>query len=345
MDATSRSAVICGLGASLPPHVVTNDDVIERGSLDTTDKWIRARTGIMLRRQAERGTGTGSLAVAAGLGAMRSAPGISPDMVLVATTTPDRRCPATAPSVAHRLDLSGVPAFDLSAVCSGFLYGLSVATALINSGQYQNPMIIGAEKYSSIVDPFDRDTAAIFGDGAAAVILRRGQADEPGAVVATYLGADGQRSDLIGIAAGGSLLPETVGLDRDQRYFRMRGQEVYRHAVQRMTDSSLAILSSVGWSAESVEAFIGHQANQRILDSVADRVGINQRYRIGNIREVGNTAAASIPIAMADASSRGAVKPGARTLLTAFGGGLTWGASALSWPDVKAQWCEPIVAR
>ncbi|MFD8396232.1 beta-ketoacyl-ACP synthase III [Streptomyces sp. NPDC059680] len=326
------AAAICGAGMCLPTQVVDNDELV--GRLDTSDEWIRSRTGIERRRKVEAGTSTGDLAVAAGRAALASA-GQSADFVLLATTTPDRPCPATAPEVAHRLGLEAVPALDVSAVCSGFVYGLAAACALVAAGICARPLVIGAEVYSSIIDPLDRDTAVIFGDGAGAVLLRGASRGEPGAVHAVDLGSDGSGSDLIAVAAGGSRCPVPDGeLPRDQRYFRMRGREVFRHAVQRMTASSQVALARAGWSSLSVRAFIGHQANQRILDAVGDRLGIKGQYRFGNLAEVGNTAAASIPLALADTLARGVVRPGERSLLTAFGGGLTWGSIALTWPDV-----------
>ncbi|WP_241741375.1 beta-ketoacyl-ACP synthase III [Streptomyces sp. L2] len=326
------TAAICGAGMCLPAHVVDNEELV--GHLDTSDEWIRSRTGIEQRRKVQAGTSTGDLAVAAGAAALASA-GQTADFVLLATTTPDRPCPATAPEVAHRLGLPNVPALDVSAVCSGFVYGVAAACALVAAGICARPLVIGAEVYSSIIDPLDRDSAVIFGDGAGAVLLRSASLGEPGAVHAVDLGSDGAGSDLIAIAAGGSRLPASDGeTPRDQRYFRMRGREVFRHAVQRMTSSSQTVLDGAGWPSASVRAFIGHQANQRILDAVGDRLGIKRQYRFGNIAKVGNTAAASIPLALADTLARGAVRPGERSLLTAFGGGLTWGSIALTWPDV-----------
>ncbi|QIQ03388.1 beta-ketoacyl-ACP synthase III [Streptomyces liangshanensis] len=339
--AATATAVVCGIGSCLPPRSLTNEEIVARGELATTDAWIRSRTGIARRRHAAPDVSTGDLALAAGEAAMRSAPGVRPDLVLIATTTPDRPCPATAPDVAHRLGLGTVPAFDLAAVCSGFLYALTTANALITQGTCRNPLVIGAEKYSAIVDPRDRDTAPIFGDGAGAFLLRPGDRDEPGALVAADLGADGAGSDLIAVAGGGSRLPDTAGLDRDERYFRMRGRQVYARAVTHMTRSAHSALDRAGWPAPSIEAFIGHQANQRILDSVAERLGVPAHHRFGNIADVGNTAAASIPLALADTAARRLVRPGARALLTAFGGGLTWGAIALTWPAVLPHTAAP----
>lgn len=202
-------AVIAGIGSCLPPLVVTNAQVVARGNLDTTDEWITSRTGIHRRRLAGPTVSTGDLATAAARAAIDStgSPGPRPDLLLLVTTTPDRPCPATAPDVAHRLGLGTVPAFDLSAVCSGFLYGLATASALLRSGTCRAPLVVAAEKYSTIVDPFDRDTAPLFGDGAAAVALRLGDATEPGALLETDWGSDGGGCDLITVAAGGSRPP------------------------------------------------------------------------------------------------------------------------------------------
>ncbi|MGW8378360.1 beta-ketoacyl-ACP synthase III [Streptomyces sp. ODS28] len=342
MSESTPAAVICGIGACLPPRVVSNEEVVRRGVLETTDAWIRTRTGVAERRRAAAGVSTGDLAAAAGRAALASAGTEHADLLLLATTTPDRRCPATAPEVAYRLGLGHVPAFDLAAVCSGFLYGLATADALLRAGVCSRPLVIGAETYSTIVDPLDRDTAAVFGDGAGATLLRPGRSGEPGAVRAAHLGSDGSGGDLISIAAGGSRRPDTTPrLCREVRYFRMRGREVYRHAVRRMTESSATVLGHAGWSSDSVRAFIGHQANQRILDAVAQRLAIAPQHCFGNIRDVGNTAAASIPLALAGTAARGAVRPGARTLLTAFGGGLTWASVAANWPGAAPHHRPP----
>ncbi|MFI8849086.1 beta-ketoacyl-ACP synthase III [Streptomyces sp. 891-h] len=341
-----RATVVCGIGASLPEQVRSNADVTRDGALATTDEWIRSRTGIAHRRRAGPGVATGDLAVAAGRAALESAAGARPDLLVVATTTPDRRCPATAPEVAHRLGLGTVAAFDLAAVCSGFVYATAVATGLVRSGMCERPLVVGAETYSSIVDPQDRDTAVVFGDGAGAVLLRAGERGEPGEVIAWDLGADGSGSDLIAIAAGGSGTPDTgTRPPRAHRYLRMRGREVYAHAVRRMTESSRTALRLAEWEPSLLGAFIGHQANQRILDTVGDRLGIAREHRFGNIRDVGNTAAASVPLALADTAVRGLVRPGTPTLLTAFGGGLTWGSIALTWPAAGACANSPRGAR
>jgi 3-oxoacyl-[acyl-carrier-protein] synthase-3 len=328
-------AVITGLGASLPPDRIGNDQLVREG-LDTSDAWIRTRTGIHSRHRVRPGTTTGDLAVAAARGALESAGAHDAGLVILATTTPDRRCPATAPELAARLGMTGTPAFDLAAVCSGFVYAAVVASAMLMAGAYDSVLLVAAETYSTIVDPRDRETAVIFGDGAGAAYLTRGERRDPGALVHFDLGSDGTGSDLIMIPAGGSGSPYTDELPpRRDRYFRMRGREVYARAVRQMADSSRTVLGRAGWSVDSVEAFVAHQANQRILDSVADKLGIPPERCHGNLREVGNTAAASLPLALADTAARGAVAPGARALLTAFGGGLTWGSIAMTWPEAK----------
>ncbi|MFD4989196.1 beta-ketoacyl-ACP synthase III [Streptomyces sp. NPDC058374] len=314
-------AVLTGLGTSLPARTVTNDDLAQR--LDTSHEWIRSRTGITRRRVVDAGTGTAELAAGAGSAALESAGRSSCDLVLVATTTPDRACPATAPQAASAMGLTGVAAFDLSAVCSGFVYGLSVAAAMIGAGTCESVLVVGAERYSAIVDPQDRGTAVIFGDGAGAALLERGrETDGHGAVLHTELGSDGTGSALITVPPG-------------ERYLRMEGREVYTRAVPTMVESARRVAEAVGWSPEDIDAFVGHQANLRILESVAGRLGLPPERVIANIAEVGNTAAASIPLALAWAADRGRLTPGDRVVLTAFGGGLTWGSAALLWPDVR----------
>lgn len=346
MTATDpATAVITGIGACLPPHTVDNDTVIARGALDTDDTWIRDRTGITRRRHADPGTSTGDLAVGAGRAALTSAAGRRPDLLLLATSTPDHPCPATAPAIAHRLGLGTIPAFDLSAVCSGFLYALATATAMIRAGTCSTVLVIAAETYTSIIDPKDRETAPIFGDGAGAVFLTSGNPHDPGAVTALDLGADGSGQDLITVPYGGSRHPHHLPPPEPAaRYFRMQGRTVYAHAVRRMTQSATAVLRHAGWAPDSVRAFVGHQANQRILDSVGDRLGIAPAHRFSNINELGNTAAASIPLVLADPAVHRAVAPGARSLLTAFGGGLTWASATLNWPAAVPRSEDPPLA-
>ncbi|GAA2135807.1 beta-ketoacyl-ACP synthase III [Kitasatospora kazusensis] len=330
----ARTAVLAGLGGCLPVREVTNHDLAR--TLDTSDDWIRSRTGIAARRWTDRPTGTGDLAVQAARAALASVrDGVPrPDAVIVATTTPDRPCPATAPEVATRLGLDGAAAFDLAAVCSGFVYALAVGAGLIAAGLRGQVLVIGADTYSTIVDHQDRTSAILFGDGAGAALLRAGDSAEPGALLAFDLGSDGGHRDLIAIRARGSAAPWPADhLPRSAHYLEVRGPEVYAHAVRRMTASARTVLDTLHWPAESV-VFAAHQANQRILDAVADRLGVPPAGRVGNISRVGNTAAASIPLALAEAATRQPTPlvPGARVLLTAFGGGLAWGSCGLTWP-------------
>jgi 3-oxoacyl-[acyl-carrier-protein] synthase-3 len=327
------AAVLCGLAGWVPPRVVTNDELAAR--LDTDDSWIRTRTGIRSRHVAEPGQATSDLAVEAGRLALRSAGGAPADAVIVTTTTPDRPCPATAPVVATCLGLAGAAAFDVGAVCTGFVYGLATAAGLIAAGVARRVLLIGADTYSTIVDPLDRTNAIIFGDGAGAVVLRAGAADEPGAVGHFDLGSDGAHEDLITVAAGGSRQRSTGGEPtHTERHFAMRGKEVYRHAVTRMAASARATLEQAGWKTDDVDHFVPHQANLRILHSVADDLGLPRERCVANVDAVGNTGAASIPLALADAATQQRIHPGDRLLLSAFGGGLTWGSCLMTWPEL-----------
>ncbi|MEU5537976.1 beta-ketoacyl-ACP synthase III [Streptomyces sp. NPDC020362] len=331
---TGRAAVVTGIGAYVPPGVVTNDDLAAR--LDTSDAWIRSRTGIAERYFISPGTSTGDLAVEAGLRALKSAGDERVGAVVLATTTPDQPCPATAPQVAARLGLGTVPAFDVAAVCSGFLYGLASAAGLIAAGVADRVLLIAADAFTTIINPEDRTTAVIFADGAGAVVLRAGSAGEPGAVGPLVLGSDGELSHLIEVPAGGSRQRST---DRpvapEDHYFRMIGRETYRHAVERMTAASTEAARRAGWSLDDVDRFAAHQANARILDAVSDRLGIPAERQLSNIARVGNTGAASIPLLLAEATAEGRLAAGHRVLLTAFGGGLSWGAATVVWPELQ----------
>ncbi|WP_329558157.1 ketoacyl-ACP synthase III [Streptomyces uncialis] len=340
----ATTAVLCGLGASLPQQAVSNSRLIADNRLDSDDQWILQRTGIASRHMADARTSTGDLATAAGRAALDSAAELAgtrihPDIVLLATTTPDHRCPATAPEVAHRLGYTGTPALDLSAACAGFVYALTVARALITAGHCTHPLVIGAETYTTtLIDPHDRDTAILFGDGAGAALLRPGTPTEPGALQAADLGSDGARAAYAQVPAGGSRTPlGAPGTHPGDHHLRMNGRAVYTQAVRRMTSSALTALEKTGWTTHDVEAFISHQANQRIIDAVADRLHIPATRRHGNLRELGNTAAASIPLALADAATRRAAHPGQRTLLTGFGAGLAWGSHTLLFPEARPR--------
>ncbi|MFF1492898.1 beta-ketoacyl-ACP synthase III [Streptomyces sp. NPDC058304] len=329
----TRAAVIAGVGGFVPPRVVTNDELAQR--LDTSDTWIRTRTGIGQRHVVEPGMTTGDLAVEAGLRALKNAGADGADLVIVATTTPDRPCPATAPSVATRMGLTGVPAYDVAAVCSGFVYALQAGTAAVTSGFAARVLVIGAESFSTILDPGDRTTSVIFGDGAGAVLLRSGEHDEPGAVLDVHLGSDGSMADLITVRGGGAEERSRGGARREEdRYFRMEGKSVFFAAVRRMAESSRTVLDRTGWAVSDVDRLVAHQANVRILHAVAEQLGLPPERAVLNIDRVGNTSAASIPLALVDGMADGELHAGDRVLLTAFGGGATWGSATLTWPDL-----------
>jgi 3-oxoacyl-[acyl-carrier-protein] synthase III len=336
MALATRAAVLCGLGWWTPPDIVTNDQLA--AVLDTSDEWIRTRTGVAQRHIAPPGMATSELAVEAGQRALKSAGLDTVDALILATTTPDRYCPATAPEVATRLGLESVAAFDMGAVCSGFVYALASGVGLIAAGIAERVLVIGADVFSAILNPHDRTTRAIFGDGAGAVVLRAGQPDELGALGPFVLGSDGRGADLIMIPAGGSRQPYRSQVsDESDRYFVMQGQAVYRRAVETMAKSTTQVLELAEWPVSAVDWLVCHQANLRILKAVAIRLGIPAERCISNIDQVGNTAAASIPIALAHGMERGALRPGDRVALTAFGGGLAWGSTVLRWPDIDCE--------
>ncbi|MPZ82413.1 MAG: beta-ketoacyl-ACP synthase III [Actinophytocola sp.] len=325
------AAVLCGLGTWLPPRVVPNAEISRR--LDTSDDWIRARTGIRQRHVVEPGMCTSDLAVEAGMRALKSADTDHVDAVVLATTTPDRPCPATAPDVAHRIGLDRVAAFDVNAVCTGFLYGMASGAGLIAAGVAERVLVIGADTFSTITDPDCRATAAIFGDGAGAVVLRAGSPHELGALGPFDLGSDGADADLIMVPAGGSRR-RTPASDAE-RYFTMAGKAVFRKAIFQMAGSAQSVLRKAGLRLRDVDKFVIHQANARILNGVADMLGQPAGKFVRNIEQVGNTAAASVPLAMSSACESGELRAGQQVLLGAFGGGLTWGSTVLRWPAIE----------
>lgn len=314
----ARSAVLVGLGTALPSRLVGNAEIAPGIGVDP--QWIVERTGIRSRHRAAPGTTTADLACAAGAGALASAGITDVDAVVLATTTPDGPCPAGAPEVATRLGLTDAAAHDVAAVCSGFLYGLASGAGAIAAGVADRVLVIAAELYSRIVDPADRDTSAVFGDGAGAVVLAAGTPGGPGRILGLDLGSDGTGHDLIVVGPCGRLA--------------MEGREVFVHAVRRMADSAATALARSGWTAADVDVLVAHQANLRILQAVADRLGIERERCAVHLDRVGNTSAASVPLACADAVRSGRLAAGDRVLLTAFGGGLTWGSAALEWPDI-----------
>lgn len=314
-------AVLRGLGGALPARIVTNHELSEH--MDTSDEWIRQRTGIAERRHSAADENTSDLATLAAQRALQSAGVASADLVIVATSTPDKVCPATAPKVAANLGLQGVAAYDIAAVCSGFVYAIATASWAIASGAVNSALVIGADTFTSLIDPTDRSTAVIFGDGAGAAYLAAGTATDDGAILASTLHSDGDGETLIQVRR------------EEGAFFEMQGREVFSHAVSAMALSVKRVLSHVGWTAEQVDSLIAHQANLRIVNTVAAVTGIPAHNAEIHLDRVGNTSAASIPLAMTNAGTRGHRKPGDKVVLTAFGGGTTWGAVAMTWPSIS----------
>jgi len=325
----SRHATITGVGSSLPPRLVPNSWFEAR--IDTTDEWIRSRTGIEARHFADDGVVTSDLAVEAARIALRTAgiPAEQLDMIVCASVTGDTPFPATAVWVQEKLGLS-CPAFDVNAACAGFSYGLATATAFVESGMADTVLLIGAEVYSRILDFTDRQTCVLFGDGAGATVIQA--SDRPG-IEGTVLGADGTAAEILLVPAGGSREPasaETVAASR-HRIQMPNGREVFKRAVTEMAASCREVLEKNGHSPDDVDLLIPHQANARIMVAVAERLGIPLERAVVDVAEVGNTSAASIPIALDRAYRAGRIHEGDLVLFTSFGAGLTWGATAIRW--------------
>ncbi len=321
--------IVKGLGASLPEKVLTNYDLEKM--VDTSDEWITTRTGIKERRIAGEDEPSSKFAIAAGKQAIEDA-GLKPqdiDAVIVATVTPDMMFPSTGCIVASELGMGEAPAFDISAGCSGFLYGMSIADSFIRSGKAENVLVIGVETLSKITDWTDRTTCILFGDGAGAAVLSR--SDEEG-ILAIELRADGSKGGLLYMPAGGSRMPASEYTVKNRlHYLKMNGREVFKHAVTKMPAISKIALEKAGVDIKDVALFIPHQANQRITVSTGERLGIDMDKVYSNIDRYGNTSAASIPIAWREAYDKGLIKKDDIILLAAFGAGFTWGAAVVKW--------------
>jgi len=328
------AAVLCGLGSWLPPTVVSNTEVAER--LGVTDDWIHQRTGVRSRRRVDPGSATVDMAVEAGARALKSQGHGQADAVLLATLTPDRVAPSCAPEIASRLGLSGVAALDLTAACSGFVYALSVAAGFIAAGTAERVLVIGAETMSAVIDPEDRTTAAIFGDGAGAVVLRAGRAEEPGALGPFVLGSDGTGVDLVGITRGGSRTRYAYTADEPRPYLRMEGRQVFRNAVERMGAAIRDASGRAGWDLEAVDRVATHQANARISQALSTHLAVPEERWLSNIEHVANTSSASVPLLLDHAVRDGSLAAGARLVIAAFGAGLTWGATTVVWPELSS---------
>jgi 3-oxoacyl-[acyl-carrier-protein] synthase III len=323
-------ACISGWGTAVPEQRVTNADLEQR--VDTTDAWIVERTGIRERRVAAPTDTTGSLAIDAGTAAIKHA-GIPPDaidLLIVATATPEQPVPHTGAFVGEGLGLR-CGSFDLNAGCAGFVYMLVVGSSLLTTGGLDHVLVLGAETLTRVIDPDDRSTCVLFGDGAAAAVLSRSPDDGPG-VLTWDLGCDGSAAALLEIRAGGSKMPSTAEtIAAGEQYLKMQGQEVFRRAVRAVADSARMTLDRAGVTPADVAWFVPHQANIRIIDSAASRLGIPKERTIVNIDRYGNTSAASIPIALAEAAEDGRLRDGDLVLLSGFGAGMTWASALVRW--------------
>ena len=334
-------AHIVGWGSYIPERVVTNEDIAE--FMDTSDGWIRERTGIRERRFVAENESTATIATSAAqlaLDRARIAPS-AVDLIIVATLTPEHSFPSTASLVQDAIGATKAGAFDLSAACSGFIYGLSMGSSTVKSGAAKVVLVIGAETLSRVIDKEDRGTYPLFGDGAGAVVLQAHPT--PGGVMATVLGSDGSGAEHLGIPAGGSKMPASQEtLDKRLHYVKMNGREVYRFATRVMGRASKEACEKAGVGVEDIDLFIPHQANIRIIRSAGKSLKLGDDKIFTNLDKYGNTSAASIPIALCEAIDEGRVNINDKIVMVGFGGGLTWGATVVRWgvpmPYKKRQW-------
>ncbi len=339
-------AQIVGWGYAVPSRVMTNLELEKM--VDTTDEWIRSRTGIVERRIAGPKETTSSLGIRAAQHALQVAD-LSPsklDLVIVATTSPDYPMPSSAAIVQDGIGATKAGAFDLNAACSGFVYALSVGSGLIASGQYENILIVGADTLSRWVDWTDRATCVLFGDGAGAFVLQK--TDSPTGLRSCVLGSDGSGVNALLVPAGGTKSPISLEqIQNRQNFIKMKGPEVYRFAVNVMVQAARQALSAAEMSVDDIDLFIPHQANIRIIQSAMKALKIPPEKVFTNVQHYGNTSAASIPIALCEAIAEGRVHQGSHLALVGFGAGLSWGAAVLHWgvstTSVPETWWKSMV--
>jgi len=321
------NAGIKGTGCYLPKKILTNSELEK--TVDTTDEWIRTRTGIEERRIAADDEAVSDMALKAAEQAVKNA-GIKKEdisLIITATITPDTPWPSAAAMVQSKLGVDGIPSYDVSAACSGFIYGLDMARAFVETGRYDNVLLIAAEKLSCITDWQDRNTCVLLGDGAGAAVI--GQTKEEG-IMATAIHSDGSKRDMLYQPAGGSAMPASEETVKNRlHYLKMDGAEVYKMAVEKMPKVLGEVLEKAGKTPEAVDFVIFHQANIRIIKSIAKRFGWPDEKNIINIQKFGNTSAATIPIALAQAMEEGRIKKGDLVAMSAFGAGLTWGGAVV----------------
>lgn len=337
------AAGIVGVGTYVPERVLTNRDL--EAVVDTSDQWIRERTGIRERRIADPSQSTSDLAVIAARRALADG-GVDPgelDMIIVATATPDMTFPSTASLVQERLGCGSVAAFDLSAGCTGFMYGLVVGAQFVIAGTYRTVLVIGAETLSRILNWEDRSTCVLFGDGAGAVVLQPVPSGR--GLLAARLGSDGSGGDLLKVPAGGSKLPASaLTVEQKLHYVHMNGREVFRFAVRILGEAAAEVIGAAGLQQDQIDLFIPHQANIRIIEAAAKRLDLPMDRVVVNVNRYGNTSSASIPLALEEAVDSGRLVDGDRVVMVGFGAGLTWAAVALRWYSTGRQGApEPVV--
>jgi len=347
-----RGATITGTGMYVPDRVLTNADF--ESMVETSDEWIRERTGILERRISAPDQASSDLALIAAKRALEMARLTEADIdhLIVATTTPDRVLPSCACTVQAKLGAKRAAAYDVFAACTGFIYGLGIARGVIGTGDADTVLLIGVEQLSRIVDYTDRNTCVLFGDGAGAVVLRPCAPEE--GVLSVSIHSDGVLGDLLEVPAGGSLLPASHQTVEDRGHFiKMRGKELFKVAVRGMEESLRRALDLAGIEPQDLDLVIPHQANQRIIEAMRERLGVPREKLVVNIERFGNTSSASIPISLDEEVRAGRVKPGTRIGFVAFGGGATWGATVSRWtlavprgaPAAVAVGAAPEVAR
>ena len=327
---TQRTVSIIGTGSYVPEKILTNEDLSRM--VDTSDEWITTRTGIKQRRIAAKDEHTSDMAAKAALKAIKQAK-ISPveiDLILVATATPDMLFPATACFVQKKIGATNAACLDISAACAGFLFGVEIAQQFITSHTYDTVLVIGADKLTAITNWSDRNTCILFGDGAGAAILRHRGGSH--GVISTHIGSDGQYTDILFMPGGGSRCPITrENVDLNLQTIHMTGKEVYKQAVTAMLSAAQKALEQAGLRIEDIACVIPHQANMRIIEAIADRLGIPLEKFYVNLDRYGNTSAAAVAIALDEANRSGRIKSGDYILMVVFGGGLTWASTVIEW--------------
>ncbi len=327
-----RTVSIVGTGSYVPERVVTNDDLA--ALVDTSDEWIYSRTGMKERRICAEDQATSDLGAAAARAALDNA-GLSAeeiDLLIVATLSPDMFFPSTACFVQDQIGAKNAFCYDLGAACSGFLYAMENARAQIACGAVDTALVVGAEKMSAFLDWEDRSTCILFGDGAGAAVMRA--SDSGRGVMPAVMGSDGSLADLLWTPGGGSRNPISHEMvDRKEHFIRMQGRDVFKHAVTRMGDAVMAALDQNGVAVDEVACFIPHQANIRIIDAIAKRLGVEDRM-FSNVEKYANTSSAALAIALDEAAREGVLKAGDLAVLTVFGSGFTWGANVLEWGGI-----------